>query len=140
MADRYTPPVQDIRFALEHLAGAKQLSALPGLEHADLDTMTGLLEDRPQRRVPASGEEALVVRLEVGVLETVRTEDDVQDDARDPVGRRRAPWEGGDQLGDRGQFVVRGSLDGSHEQVVERAEVVGGGGERNARGRCHRAV
>jgi alkylation response protein AidB-like acyl-CoA dehydrogenase len=45
MADRYTPPVQDIRFALEHLAGAKQLSALPGLEHADLDTMTGLLEE-----------------------------------------------------------------------------------------------
>jgi hypothetical protein len=37
--------------------------------------------------VPAAGEEALVVGLEIGVLESVGAEDDVQDDAGDAVGR-----------------------------------------------------
>ena len=45
MADTYTPPVDDIRFVLTHLVDAASLRELPGFEHADLDTMVGLVEE-----------------------------------------------------------------------------------------------
>jgi alkylation response protein AidB-like acyl-CoA dehydrogenase len=45
MADTYTPPLRDIRFVLEHLVDAAGLSKLEGFGHADLDTMTGLVEE-----------------------------------------------------------------------------------------------
>jgi alkylation response protein AidB-like acyl-CoA dehydrogenase len=45
MADVYAPPVRDIRFVLEHLVDAAGLAALPGFEHADLETMIGLVEE-----------------------------------------------------------------------------------------------
>jgi alkylation response protein AidB-like acyl-CoA dehydrogenase len=43
MADAYTPPVDDIRFVLEHLVDTRLLAELPEFEHADLDTMVGLV-------------------------------------------------------------------------------------------------
>jgi 3-(methylthio)propanoyl-CoA dehydrogenase len=45
MADAYTPPLRDIRFVLEHLVDAAGLSKLDGFAHADLETMSGLLEE-----------------------------------------------------------------------------------------------
>jgi alkylation response protein AidB-like acyl-CoA dehydrogenase len=45
MADVYAPPLRDIRFTLEHLVDAAGLAKLPGYEHADVDTMVGLLEE-----------------------------------------------------------------------------------------------
>ncbi len=41
----YRPPISEIAFALEHLAGYNDVAALPGYEHADLDTVVGILED-----------------------------------------------------------------------------------------------
>jgi alkylation response protein AidB-like acyl-CoA dehydrogenase len=40
----YVPPLEDIRFTLEHIADLRALAALPGFEHADTDTVFGLLE------------------------------------------------------------------------------------------------
>jgi hypothetical protein len=45
MADTYSPPIRDIRFVLEHIVDAEELVALPGYEHADIETMVGLLEE-----------------------------------------------------------------------------------------------
>lgn len=41
----YQPPVKDIAFLLEHVAGYPDIAALPGFEHADLDTVIGILEE-----------------------------------------------------------------------------------------------
>lgn len=41
----YRPPVSEIAFALEHLAGYRDVAALPEFEHADLETVVGILED-----------------------------------------------------------------------------------------------
>lgn len=40
----YQPPIADIAFALEHVVGYPDIAALPGFEHADLDTVVELLE------------------------------------------------------------------------------------------------
>ena len=45
MADVYSPPLRDIRFVFDHLVDAAGLAALPGLGHADVDTMLGLLQE-----------------------------------------------------------------------------------------------
>ncbi len=44
MAD-YTPPLDEIRFVLEHVAGIDELSKLDGFEHADLDSTMAVLEE-----------------------------------------------------------------------------------------------
>lgn len=41
---QYQPPIADIAFALEHVVGYPDIAALPGFEHADLDTAVELLE------------------------------------------------------------------------------------------------
>jgi 3-(methylsulfanyl)propanoyl-CoA dehydrogenase len=41
----YVPPLDDIRFALEHVADLRALGRLQGFEHADADTVVGLLEE-----------------------------------------------------------------------------------------------
>ena len=41
----YRPPVKDIVFSLEHVVGYDRLAALPGFEHADIETVTGMLEE-----------------------------------------------------------------------------------------------
>ena len=41
----YRPPVDDLAFVLEHIAGYNDIAALPGFEHADLDTVVGILEE-----------------------------------------------------------------------------------------------
>lgn len=41
---RYQPPIADIAFALEHVAGYPEIANLPGFEHADLDTVVDLIE------------------------------------------------------------------------------------------------
>jgi len=41
----YRPPVDDIVFALEHVVGYDRLTELPDFEHADLDTVVGMLEE-----------------------------------------------------------------------------------------------
>ncbi|WP_341953520.1 acyl-CoA dehydrogenase C-terminal domain-containing protein [Salinibacterium sp. TMP30] len=41
----YQPPVKDIAFLLEHVVGYPEIAALPGFEHADLDTVVGILEE-----------------------------------------------------------------------------------------------
>lgn len=40
----YRPPLADIAFALEHVVGYPEVAALPGFEHADLETVVELLE------------------------------------------------------------------------------------------------
>ena len=40
----YRPPLTDLRFTLEHVVGYPEVSALPGFEHADLDTVVELLD------------------------------------------------------------------------------------------------
>ena len=49
MAD-YIAPLSDIRFALEHLVDLAGLSKRPGFEHADPDTVFGLLDEFVPRR------------------------------------------------------------------------------------------
>ena len=41
----YRAPLRDVRFALEHLVDLRALSKLPSFEHADPDTVYGLLEE-----------------------------------------------------------------------------------------------
>ncbi|MES1212413.1 MAG: acyl-CoA dehydrogenase N-terminal domain-containing protein, partial [Leifsonia sp.] len=41
----YRPPVSDISFALEHIVGYDEIAGFPGFEHADLETVTGLLAE-----------------------------------------------------------------------------------------------
>ena len=41
---QYRPPLPDIAFILEHVVGYPDIAALPGFEHADLDTAVELLE------------------------------------------------------------------------------------------------
>ncbi|MCU1414309.1 MAG: hypothetical protein JWN80_1649 [Microbacteriaceae bacterium] len=41
----YRPPLSDLGFVLEHVVGYQEVAALPGYEHADLDTVKGLLEE-----------------------------------------------------------------------------------------------
>jgi 3-(methylthio)propanoyl-CoA dehydrogenase len=41
----YTPPLSDIRFVLENVVDLAGLAALPGYEHADPDTVSGVLEE-----------------------------------------------------------------------------------------------
>ena len=41
---QYTAPLRDIRFSLD-LVGANELAALPAFEHADIDTVAGLLDE-----------------------------------------------------------------------------------------------
>ena len=41
----YRPPVSDLAFILEHVVGYDEISQFPGFEHADLDTVTGLLSE-----------------------------------------------------------------------------------------------
>lgn len=42
---QYRPPLSDIAFVLEHIVGYPEIAALPGYEHADLETVMGLLEE-----------------------------------------------------------------------------------------------
>jgi 3-(methylsulfanyl)propanoyl-CoA dehydrogenase len=41
----YRPPVSDLAFVLEHIAGYDEIAGFPGFEHADLETVTGLLAE-----------------------------------------------------------------------------------------------
>jgi hypothetical protein len=41
----YVPPLDDIRFTLEHVTDLRALAALPGFEHADPETVMGLLDE-----------------------------------------------------------------------------------------------
>ena len=41
---QYRPQVADLAFALEHVVGYPEIAAMPGFEHADLDTAVELLE------------------------------------------------------------------------------------------------
>ena len=41
----YVPPLEDIRFVLEHVTDLAALAELPGFEHADPDTVAGVLEE-----------------------------------------------------------------------------------------------
>ncbi len=41
----YVPPLDDIRFTLEHVTDLAALAELPGFEHADPETVAGLLEE-----------------------------------------------------------------------------------------------
>lgn len=41
---QYRPQVSDLTFALKHVVGYSDIAALPGFEHADLDTVVELLE------------------------------------------------------------------------------------------------
>ena len=45
MTDTYTAPVRDMLFVLETVCDLKGLSRLEGYEHADPDTVRGLLEE-----------------------------------------------------------------------------------------------
>jgi 3-(methylthio)propanoyl-CoA dehydrogenase len=42
---QYRPPLSDIAFVLEHVVGYPEIAALPGYEHADLETVMGLLDE-----------------------------------------------------------------------------------------------
>jgi 3-(methylthio)propanoyl-CoA dehydrogenase len=41
----YRPPVNDLAFVLEHVVGYPEIAAYPGYEHADLETVVGLLDE-----------------------------------------------------------------------------------------------
>ena len=41
----YRPPVSDLLFALEHVVDYPAVAALPGFEHADLETVAGMLAE-----------------------------------------------------------------------------------------------
>jgi alkylation response protein AidB-like acyl-CoA dehydrogenase len=41
----YVAPVKDMRFTLEHVAGLAELARLPGLENAEAETVTAVLEE-----------------------------------------------------------------------------------------------
>jgi alkylation response protein AidB-like acyl-CoA dehydrogenase len=41
----YRPPVSDLAFVLEHVVGYPEIAEYPGYEHADLETVVGLLEE-----------------------------------------------------------------------------------------------
>jgi alkylation response protein AidB-like acyl-CoA dehydrogenase len=41
----YRPPVSDLSFVLEHVVGYPAVAKLPGFEHADLETVAGLLAE-----------------------------------------------------------------------------------------------
>ncbi|CAA9264114.1 MAG: 3-methylmercaptopropionyl-CoA dehydrogenase (DmdC) [uncultured Acidimicrobiales bacterium] len=41
----YSPPLDEIRFVLEHVAGLDELSKLEGFEHADIDSTMAVLEE-----------------------------------------------------------------------------------------------
>ena len=41
----YIPPLDDVRFTLEHVSDLAALAALPGYEHADPATVAGILEE-----------------------------------------------------------------------------------------------
>ena len=66
----YVPPLDDIRFTLEHVTDLRALAALPEFEHADPDTVMGLLDEPSSNLDPASRRElADILRsLDVTVL------------------------------------------------------------------------
>ena len=41
----YTPPLDDIRFTLTHVAGLERVAALPGYEHADAELSDAILDE-----------------------------------------------------------------------------------------------
>ena len=41
----FRPPSSDMNFILEHVVGYRDVAALPGFEHADLETVSGLLDE-----------------------------------------------------------------------------------------------
>jgi 3-(methylthio)propanoyl-CoA dehydrogenase len=41
----YRPPVSDLAFVLEHVVGYPEIAGYPGYEHADLETVVGLLDE-----------------------------------------------------------------------------------------------
>jgi 3-(methylthio)propanoyl-CoA dehydrogenase len=41
----YRPPVSDLAFVLEHVVGYPEIAGYPGYEHADLETVVGLLAE-----------------------------------------------------------------------------------------------
>jgi alkylation response protein AidB-like acyl-CoA dehydrogenase len=41
----YRPPISDLAFILEHIVDYDEISQFPGFDHADLDTVTGLLSE-----------------------------------------------------------------------------------------------
>ena len=45
LVSNYRPPLSDLAFVLEHVVGYPDVARMPGYEHADLDTVVGLLED-----------------------------------------------------------------------------------------------
>ncbi len=49
----YRPPVNDLAFVLEHVVGYPEVAAFPGYEHADLETVVGLLEEAGEFMVSA---------------------------------------------------------------------------------------
>jgi alkylation response protein AidB-like acyl-CoA dehydrogenase len=49
----YRPPVNDLAFVLEHVVGYPEIAAYPGYEHADLETVVGLLDEAGEFMVDA---------------------------------------------------------------------------------------
>ena len=45
MASDFTPPLRDINFVLEHIINLDALSKLNGFEHADMETVSGALDE-----------------------------------------------------------------------------------------------
>ena len=43
--NEYRAPLEDIRFVLDHLVDLSEIARLPGYEHADPETIAGLLEE-----------------------------------------------------------------------------------------------
>jgi alkylation response protein AidB-like acyl-CoA dehydrogenase len=41
----YRPPISDLAFILEHIVDYDEIAGFPGFEHADLETVTGLLSE-----------------------------------------------------------------------------------------------
>ena len=41
----YTPPLEDMRFVLRHVADIGRLATMPGYEHADAETVDGILDE-----------------------------------------------------------------------------------------------
>ena len=41
----YAPPVRDIRFTLDAIAGVDEIVDMPGFEHVDVDMVDGVLDE-----------------------------------------------------------------------------------------------
>ena len=45
MSMTFTPPLLDMRFVLRHVADISRLATMPGYEHADAETVDGILDE-----------------------------------------------------------------------------------------------